>query len=76
MYVVSINDHGEERNFLATHIAFSDSQFSATINGLLQTFGVSEVISVESVCQPIHTTQQTASLAVPEGTLASSGSVH
>jgi hypothetical protein len=76
MYVVSIDDHGEERNFLATHIAFSDSHFTATINGLLKTFGVSEVISVEPICQPIHTIQQTPSFAGLEGTLLSSGSVH
>jgi hypothetical protein len=49
MYVVSIDDQGQERNFLATHISFSGHHFTATINGRLMTFSVSEIISVAAV---------------------------
>jgi hypothetical protein len=52
MYVVSIDDRGQERNFLATHIGFSDHHFTATINGHLRTFSVSEIISVAAVDGP------------------------
>lgn len=61
MYVVSIDDHGEERNFLATQIGFSENRFSATINGFLRTFGVSDVISVEQIDHRIHTIEHTPS---------------
>jgi len=49
MYVVSIDDQGQERNLLATHICFSGRHFTATINGRLMTFSESEIISVAAV---------------------------
>jgi hypothetical protein len=49
MYVVSINDCGEERNFLATRITFTGSQLNATINGTQRKFDVGQLIDIETV---------------------------
>lgn len=49
MYVVSINDCGEERNFLATMITFTGSQLNATINGMQRKFDVGQLLDIETV---------------------------
>jgi hypothetical protein len=49
MYVVSINDCGEERNFLATELRFAGSQLTAIINGTQRDFKVDQLIDIESV---------------------------
>jgi|APAra7269096819_1048525.scaffolds.fasta_scaffold176952_1 hypothetical protein len=54
MYVVSINDRGEERNYLATILAISGSQINATINGVERKFDLSQLIDIESVKRIHH----------------------
>jgi hypothetical protein len=49
MYVVSINDLGEERNFLATTINFIGPRINATINGMQREFDVGQLIDIEAV---------------------------
>ncbi|WP_283195096.1 hypothetical protein [Rhizobium sp. AN80A] len=49
MYVVSIVDRGEERNFLATAITFADSHVNATINGAERMFELCHLIDIEHV---------------------------
>jgi hypothetical protein len=62
MYVVSIYDCGEERNFLATNIAFAGSQLEATINGIQRKFELGLLVNIEAV----HEFSDARSL-VPEG---------
>lgn len=49
MYVVSINDGGEERNFLATAINFAGSDLLAVINGKRRSFDICHLIDIENV---------------------------
>ncbi|WP_074066486.1 hypothetical protein [Rhizobium gallicum] len=49
MFVVSIDDDGEERNFLATNIEFGVGVVSADICGRRKVFRSWEIIDVVSV---------------------------
>ncbi len=49
MYVMSIIDRGEARNFLASAIAFAGSHLNATINGAHRMFELGQLIDIETV---------------------------
>jgi|APAra7269096613_1048513.scaffolds.fasta_scaffold82485_2 hypothetical protein len=51
MYVLFINDRGQERNFLATDLKFVGNQLRVTINGCGKAFDLIELMDVASVEQ-------------------------
>lgn len=46
MYVVAVDDNGEERNFLATHVEIAESTCVAVINGLRTIIPLLDLIDV------------------------------
>lgn len=51
MYVLSINDCGQERNFLATDLRFVGNQLRVTINGCGKAFDLSQLMDIASIDQ-------------------------
>lgn len=49
MYVLSIDDGGEERNFLATKLCFVGDQLRVTINGNGKSFDLSQLVDILAV---------------------------
>jgi hypothetical protein len=49
MYVISISDAGEERNFLATDISFVGHHIRATINGSVKLLELAHLIDIYAV---------------------------
>jgi hypothetical protein len=49
MYVLSIDDRGEERNFLATNLHFVGDQLRVTINGDGKSFDLSQLMNIMAV---------------------------
>jgi hypothetical protein len=49
MYVVSIYDRGEERNFLATSLSFVGTHVEAVINGTPKSFDLIDLVGIEGI---------------------------
>jgi hypothetical protein len=49
MYVISIDDRGHERNFLATNLSFAGHLLQATVNGCPREFDLSQLLDIMAV---------------------------
>lgn len=49
MYVVAVDDDGEERNFLATAVEIADGTCLAAIKGLTSVIPLSQLMNIVSV---------------------------
>jgi hypothetical protein len=49
MYVISIEDRGDERNFLATNLSFVGHLLQATINGTPRQFDLAQLLDIMAV---------------------------
>ncbi len=53
MYILSIDDCGEERNFLATSVAFMDDRLRVTIDGCGRAFDLIHLIDLLIIDQAV-----------------------